>query len=100
MATGGSVPPSFCSVRKRTDAATAPAQTGRNVPALAHLHCARLIRLRYRVCFTAEQPNSMLGAVVTGALNADELAGHGHDVDVLDQRDIFWSLRDDVPCTL
>lgn len=33
---------------------------------------------------------AVLGAGITGALIGDELAGHGHDVVVLDQRDICW----------
>ncbi|MCR4301445.1 MAG: FAD-binding oxidoreductase [Sulfuricaulis sp.] len=32
----------------------------------------------------------VVGAGITGALIADELAGHGHDVVVLDQRDACW----------
>ncbi len=32
----------------------------------------------------------VIGAGITGALIADELACHGHDVVVLDQRDICW----------
>lgn len=32
----------------------------------------------------------VIGAGITGALIADELATHGHDVVVLDQRDICW----------
>jgi glycine/D-amino acid oxidase-like deaminating enzyme len=32
----------------------------------------------------------VVGAGITGALIADELAAHGHDVVVLDQRDIAW----------
>ncbi len=32
----------------------------------------------------------VLGAGITGALIADELASHGHDVMVLDQRDVAW----------
>lgn len=32
----------------------------------------------------------VVGAGITGALIADELAGHGHDVVVLDQRDVCW----------
>lgn len=32
----------------------------------------------------------VLGAGITGALIADELAGHGHDVVVIDQRDVGW----------
>lgn len=32
----------------------------------------------------------VVGAGITGALIADELAGHGHDVVVLDQRDVGW----------
>ncbi|MBZ2189226.1 FAD-binding oxidoreductase [Alcanivorax sp. JB21] len=32
----------------------------------------------------------VVGAGITGALVADELAGHGHDVVVLDQRDVCW----------
>ncbi|WP_018948854.1 FAD-binding oxidoreductase [Thioalkalivibrio sp. ALMg11] len=33
---------------------------------------------------------AVVGAGITGALIADELAGHGHDVVVLDQRDVCW----------
>lgn len=33
---------------------------------------------------------AVLGAGITGALIADELAGHGHDVVVLDQREVCW----------
>ena len=33
----------------------------------------------------------VVGAGITGALIADELAGHGHDVVVLDQRDVCLS---------
>jgi glycine/D-amino acid oxidase-like deaminating enzyme len=33
---------------------------------------------------------AVVGAGITGALIADELAGHGHDVVVLDQRDVAW----------
>ncbi|SFX28813.1 NAD(P)/FAD-dependent oxidoreductase [Marinospirillum alkaliphilum] len=32
----------------------------------------------------------VIGAGITGALIADELASHGHDVVVLDQRDVCW----------
>lgn len=32
----------------------------------------------------------VVGAGITGALIADELAGHGHEVVVLDQRDVGW----------
>jgi len=32
----------------------------------------------------------VIGAGITGALIADELASHGHDVVVLDQRDVAW----------
>lgn len=32
----------------------------------------------------------VVGAGITGALIADELAGHGHDVVVVDQRDVGW----------
>lgn len=32
----------------------------------------------------------VVGAGITGAPIADELAGHGHDVVVLDQRDVCW----------
>ena len=32
----------------------------------------------------------VIGAGITGALIADELAIHGHDVVVLDQRDVAW----------
>lgn len=32
----------------------------------------------------------VVGAGITGALIANELAGHGHDVVVLDQRDVGW----------
>ncbi|MFL1406873.1 NAD(P)/FAD-dependent oxidoreductase [Marinobacter sp. M1N3S26] len=32
----------------------------------------------------------VVGAGITGSLIADELAGHGHDVIVLDQRDVCW----------
>ena len=32
----------------------------------------------------------VVGAGITGALIADELAGNGHDVVVLDQRDVCW----------
>ncbi len=32
----------------------------------------------------------VMGAGITGALIADELAGHGHDVVVVDQRDVCW----------
>ncbi len=32
----------------------------------------------------------VVGAGITGALIADELAGHAHDVVVLDQRDVGW----------
>ncbi len=33
---------------------------------------------------------AVVGAGITGALIADELAGQGHDVVVLDQRDVCW----------
>jgi glycine/D-amino acid oxidase-like deaminating enzyme len=33
---------------------------------------------------------AVVGAGITGALIADELAGHGHDIVVLDQRDVCW----------
>ncbi len=33
---------------------------------------------------------AVVGAGLTGALIADELAGHDHDVVVLDQRDVCW----------
>lgn len=33
---------------------------------------------------------AIVGAGITGALIADELAAHGHDVVVLDQRDVGW----------
>ena len=33
---------------------------------------------------------AIIGGGITGALIADELAAHGHDVAVLDQRDIGW----------
>ena len=33
---------------------------------------------------------AIIGAGITGALIADELAGHGHEVCVLDQRDVGW----------
>jgi glycine/D-amino acid oxidase-like deaminating enzyme len=33
---------------------------------------------------------AVLGAGITGALIADELAAHGHDVAVIDQRDVGW----------
>ncbi|RDB42946.1 FAD-binding oxidoreductase [Halomonas sp. DQ26W] len=33
---------------------------------------------------------AVVGAGITGALIADELAAHGHDVVVLDQRDVCW----------
>ena len=33
---------------------------------------------------------AVVGAGITGALIADELAGHGHDVVVLDRRDVCW----------
>lgn len=33
---------------------------------------------------------AIIGGGITGALIADELAGHGHEVCVLDQRDIGW----------
>jgi hypothetical protein len=33
---------------------------------------------------------AVVGAGITGALLADELAGHGHDFVVLDQRDVCW----------
>lgn len=33
---------------------------------------------------------AVVGAGITGALIADELADHGHDVVVLDQRDVCW----------
>lgn len=33
---------------------------------------------------------AVIGAGITGALIADELAGHGHAVCVLDQRDVGW----------
>ncbi|UYG08414.1 NAD(P)/FAD-dependent oxidoreductase [Halomonas sp. M4R1S46] len=33
---------------------------------------------------------AVVGAGITGTLIADELAGHGHDVVVLDQRDVCW----------
>lgn len=33
---------------------------------------------------------AVLGAGITGALVADELATHGHDVAVLEQRDVAW----------
>jgi len=33
---------------------------------------------------------AIIGAGITGALIADELAAHGHDVVVLDQRDVGW----------
>lgn len=33
---------------------------------------------------------AVVGAGITGALIADELAGHGHDVVVLEQRDVCW----------
>ncbi len=33
---------------------------------------------------------AVIGAGITGALIADELAGHGHEVCVLDQRDVGW----------
>ncbi len=33
---------------------------------------------------------AIIGAGITGALIADELAGHGHQVCVLDQRDVGW----------
>ncbi|MFQ3786174.1 NAD(P)/FAD-dependent oxidoreductase [Halomonas sp. A29] len=33
---------------------------------------------------------AVVGAGITGALIADELARHGHDVVVLDQRDVCW----------
>ena len=33
---------------------------------------------------------AVVGAGITGALIADELAAHGHDVIVLDQRDVCW----------
>ncbi|GGY86212.1 NAD(P)/FAD-dependent oxidoreductase [Marinobacter zhanjiangensis] len=32
----------------------------------------------------------VVGAGITGALIADDLAGHGHDVVVVDQRDVCW----------
>ncbi|EGM79025.1 glycine/D-amino acid oxidase, deaminating [Rheinheimera sp. A13L] len=32
----------------------------------------------------------VMGAGITGALIADELASHGHDVVVIDQRDVCW----------
>lgn len=32
----------------------------------------------------------VMGAGITGALIADELAGHGHDVVVVDRRDVCW----------
>lgn len=32
----------------------------------------------------------VVGAGITGALIADELAGHGHDVVVVDKRDVCW----------
>lgn len=32
----------------------------------------------------------VVGAGITGALIADELAGHGHSVTVIDQRDVGW----------
>ena len=32
----------------------------------------------------------VIGAGITGALIADELAGHGHDVVVVEQRDVGW----------
>lgn len=33
---------------------------------------------------------AVVGAGITGSLIADELAGHGHDVVVLDRRDVCW----------
>ena len=33
---------------------------------------------------------AIIGGGITGALIADELAAHGHDVAVVDQRDIGW----------
>lgn len=33
---------------------------------------------------------AVVGAGITGALIDDELAGHGHDVVVLDQRNVGW----------
>ena len=33
---------------------------------------------------------AVLGAGITGALIADELSAHGHDVAVLEQRDVAW----------
>lgn len=33
---------------------------------------------------------AVVGAGITGALIADELAGHGHDVVVLERRDVCW----------
>ncbi|MEO5628616.1 MAG: FAD-dependent oxidoreductase [Thermomonas sp.] len=33
---------------------------------------------------------AIIGAGITGALIADELAAHGHEVAVLDQRDVAW----------
>lgn len=33
---------------------------------------------------------AVVGAGITGALVADELAGHGHEVVVLDRRDVCW----------
>lgn len=33
---------------------------------------------------------AIVGGGITGALIADELAGHGHDVVVLEQRDVAW----------
>ncbi|MGH8025864.1 MAG: NAD(P)/FAD-dependent oxidoreductase, partial [Pseudoxanthomonas sp.] len=33
---------------------------------------------------------AIIGGGITGALIADELAGHGHDVAVIEQRDVGW----------
>jgi len=33
---------------------------------------------------------AVVGAGITGALIADKLAGHGHDVVVVDQREVCW----------
>ena len=33
---------------------------------------------------------AIIGGGITGALIADELSAHGHDVAVVDQRDVGW----------
>src|SRR3982751_5144040 len=33
---------------------------------------------------------AIIGGGITGALIADELAGHGHDIALIEQRDVGW----------